>query len=87
LSGKLDLERHSELKAMCAQIMQSGARRVILRLDSVELLSSSVLGLFVRLARDLHERGGKLALSNLSRACANTLYILRMEHALPVYED
>ena len=73
ISGTLDLNAAEEFDAAFQQLVDRGARLVVLDLRSVEFLDSSGLRSIVLASSSLADRGGRLTVSGLSGAAERVL--------------
>ena len=61
--------------------------RLVLELDRVELLQSSLIAQFVLLSKRIHSHGGLLRLCRLSPANQQVLHVCRLDGCLPNYDN
>jgi anti-anti-sigma factor len=59
--------------------------RILLEMDDVHFLSSSVMGELVRLHKRMAVMGGLLHLCGLCPQCAEALHITRLDRVLPTF--
>ncbi|QDU86744.1 STAS domain protein [Pirellulimonas nuda] len=64
---------------------QGAAKQVVLEMNEVTFLSSSLMGELVRLHKRLAVAGGALHLAALRPECAEALHITRLDSVLPVF--
>ena len=61
--------------------------RVVLEMEDIEFLPSSLLGQLVMLQKRVMQRGGALRLCGLSPQCHETLHLCRLDQILPCYQN
>ncbi len=66
-------------------LQQAFIYRVVLELDEVEMLHSSVIAQLVMLAKRIHSHNGMLRLCGLSEANQEVIHICRLGECLPNY--
>lgn len=62
-----------------------GDKKVVLEMNDVTFLSSSLMGELVRLHKRLAVAGGALHLSAMRPECAEALHITRLDSVLPTF--
>lgn len=68
-------------------IEQPGAGNIILDFQNVRFLSSSVLGLLIRVSKKVYERQGQLRLCNISPNILEVFRITRLTKVFDIYPD
>ena len=63
---------------------EAGSKRVKLNFANVEFMSSSMLGLLVKIHKRIAERGGQLSLINLSRNLQKVFKITRLDRVFDI---
>ena len=66
-------------------LQQSFVYRLVLELDELEMLQSSVIAQLVLLAKRIHSHNGMLRLCGLSNANQQVIHICRLDGCLPNY--
>jgi len=67
--------------------LQEGRKDFLFDLENIVYISSSVLGLFITLYKDLKEQGGRLKLVNAQPSVTNLFEITRLDKILEMYND
>ena len=84
LPSDVTTERVEEIEpALAAEI--AGADRLVVDLGVVTFLCSAGLGMLVKASKQLHERGGGLALARPTPAIARLLRMVGLAGVLPVH--
>ncbi|WP_197525717.1 STAS domain-containing protein [Pseudobythopirellula maris] len=73
------------VERLWAAIDERGVRDVVLEMDDVAFLPSSLMGELVRLHKRLATHSGQLRLSGLHEQCADALHITRLDQVLPTF--
>jgi anti-sigma B factor antagonist len=68
-------------------IEQSEKIKLVLDFANVKFLSSSVLGLLIRISKRVYERNGKLRLCNIDRKIYEIFKITRLTKTFDIYKD
>lgn len=66
-------------------LQQSFVYRLVLELDELEMLQSSVIAQLVLLAKRIHSHNGMMRLCGLSSANEQVIHICRLDGCLPNY--
>jgi len=61
--------------------------RLVLEMDQVRLLSSSMMGQLVMLQKRVLQHGGALRLCGLSPQCQQALHLCRLDQVMPNYRN
>jgi anti-sigma B factor antagonist len=81
----------TDIKALQDSILsvveQGGPINLILDFSNVQFLSSSVLGLLIRISKRVYEAGGKLALCNIIPKIFEIFKITRLTNIFDIYDD
>jgi anti-sigma B factor antagonist len=81
----------ADIKALQDSILsiveQAGPIHLILGFSNVHFLSSSVLGLLIRISKRVYETDGKLALCNIIPKILEIFKITRLTNIFDIYED
>ena len=88
LSRVTDEENIEQLGHELYQLVeQYDRRRLVLHLDSVEYVTSSVLGKFITLHRRIHRRNGRLVLCGPTQVVRDALRVSRLIDYFHVTDD
>ncbi|MFH1739972.1 MAG: STAS domain-containing protein [bacterium] len=87
LSGELDFENTVWLRGELHSLLKEGRVKILLDMDSVDLISSYTVGVFVAFARDLRERDGDIKFLRLQRRVRDTFAATRIDHILDLFDD
>lgn len=68
-------------------LQQHFTSRIVLELDEVDRLQSSLMGQLVSLNKRVSTQGGMLRLCGLNQANSDALKASRLDHCLPVFHD
>ena len=81
--GTVDLSLAEKIWSL---LEQSFTYRLVLELDCLELLESSLIGQLVLLSKRIHSHGGMLRLCRLSAQNQQVLHVCRLDGCLPNYD-
>jgi len=84
--SRLDASLATGFRATLKKAMESGCQTLILDLDAVTLVDSTILGVVVGIFRDLPE-GGRLVLCTGSENVASLLHLTHLDRILSVYNS
>ena len=87
LSGELDFENTVWLRGELHGLLKEGRVKILLDMNSVDLISSYTVGVFVAFARDLRERGGDIKFLHLQRRVRDTFAATRIDHILDLFDN
>lgn len=80
-----------DIRALQLSIMsvieQGGRINLIIDFRNVQFLSSSVLGLLIRISKRIYECDGRLALCNIGRKIHEIFKITRLTKIFDIYDD
>jgi anti-sigma B factor antagonist len=68
-------------------IDQSENLKLVLDFGNVRFLSSSVLGLLIRISKRVYEKNGKLRLCNIDKKIYEVFKITRLTKTFDIYQD
>ncbi|MHC4186832.1 MAG: STAS domain-containing protein [Planctomycetota bacterium] len=68
-------------------VEQAGPINLILDFSNVQFLSSSVLGLLIRISKRVYEAGGQLALCSIIPKIFEIFKITRLTNIFDIYDD
>ncbi len=68
-------------------IEQSEHLKLVLDFGNVRFLSSSVLGLLIRISKRVYEKNGKLRLCNIDKKIYEVFKITRLTKTFDIYQD
>jgi anti-sigma B factor antagonist len=86
VTGELDLSTSPQLTDRLQQLMQDGARRVVIDLAGVSFMDSTALGALVVAHRDLSEGGGRLSLAEVRRPVRKVLAITSVDRIIDIFD-
>ncbi|MET7707333.1 STAS domain-containing protein [Micromonospora sp. NPDC005189] len=86
VAGDVDMSTTPELRDQLRQLVESGARVVVVDLTGVGFMDSSGLGVLVVAYKDLRERDGWLALAGVSRAVRTVLSITSVDRVIGIFD-
>jgi len=81
---RLDAALAANFRTVLKKAMESGGSTLVLDLDSVNLVDSTILGVVVGIFRNLPE-GGRLVLCAVSENVASLLHLTHLDRILRVY--
>lgn len=84
--GVLDMTAEPQLRQALQQVIDTGARRVVVDLAEVRLLDSSALGTLVLMFKALREDGGSLCVAAPRPLVRSVLSITSVDRAITVYD-
>lgn len=73
--------------ALWRQLGAPPPTKILIEMDDIHFLSSSVMGELVRLHKRLAVSGGLLHLCNLRPECREALHITRLDRVLPTFDS
>ena len=79
ISGELDLSAADEMRQRLGEVVDGGARSVVVDLLGAGLLDSAALGVLVMFARTLRAAGGELVLVTDDRRILKTIQIAGLD--------
>jgi anti-sigma B factor antagonist len=85
--GVWDMAADPQLRRSLQQVIDAGARRVVVDLTHVRLLDSSGLGTLVFMFKVLREDGGSLCLAAPQPLVRSVLSITSVDRAITVYDS
>ncbi len=72
---------------MWEEMERRWATLLVIEMDEVEFLSSSLMGELVRLYKRIAQRDGAMRLCGLRPECAEALRVCRLDEVLPTYAN
>ncbi len=78
---------HGLIERLWETILSREAHNVVLEMDDVTFLPSSLMGELVRLHKRLATHRGRLRLSGLRHECAEALHMCRLDQVLPAFSN
>lgn len=78
---------HGLIERLWEAIRERKALSVVLEMDDVTFLPSSLMGELVRLHKRLATHSGRLRLSGLRQECAEALHTCRLDRVLPSFDN
>ena len=76
---------HGLIERLWETVDSRGAHNVVLEMNDVTFLPSSLMGELVRLHKRLATHNGRLRLSGLRSECAEALHVCRLDRVLPTF--
>jgi anti-anti-sigma factor len=86
-SLKLGERALDELRGRCCELVARDVLRLVLDLEGVPALDSSVIGVLLQAFTSLRDRGGCCKLLNLGRTPAELLQVVGLLSVFEVYHD
>ena len=68
-------------------IEDKDAIQVVVNFTNVQFLSSSVLGLLIRISKKIYEQGGQLRLCNINAKIFSIFKITRLDKVFDIYDN
>ena len=87
IQGNLEIKLSMELEEVINRQIAEGEKRIVVDLGEVKYLSSSGIRVFVATLRQLDEKGGRLALANLSENARKTLKIVEVMSVFSIFRS
>jgi anti-sigma B factor antagonist len=86
VSGELDMDTRPMLEDLLQEVVDQGARHVVLDFAGVTFMDSSGLGLLVVSLKALRDKGGRLCLAQVQKPVRKVLVLSAVDTVLPVYD-
>jgi anti-sigma B factor antagonist len=86
VSGEIDMDTTPMLEDLLCEVVDAGARHVVLDFAGVSFIDSSGLGLLVSLLKRLRDIGGRLCLAQVQQRVRNVLVLSAVDTVLAVYD-
>ena len=86
VAGELDRDTRDQLQDFLQDVVDGGARQVVLDFAQVTFMDSSGLGLLVHALKGLRAKGGRLCLAAVQEPVRNVLVLSAMDRVLGVYD-
>jgi len=86
VSGVLDMATEPQLRQTLQEVIDAGARRVVVDLAEVELMDSSALGALVLMFKVLRDDGGDLCLAAPRPLVRTVLAVTTVDRAITVHD-
>ncbi|HEX9639530.1 MAG TPA: STAS domain-containing protein [Acidobacteriota bacterium] len=80
-------EKLESIQQQVGELIQKGARRVVINLSAVQMMDSSGVGLLMELNRKLDQQGGILKLAAVQPRIRSLLSMTRLDRVLDVHEN
>jgi anti-sigma B factor antagonist len=87
VSGELDVDTSPMLEDCLREVIDAGARRVVLDFAGVTFMDSSGLSLLVLWLKRLGDLGGRLCLADVQKPVRNVLVVSAVDRVLEVYDS
>lgn len=86
VAGELDMDTRAELEDCLQEVVDAGARQVVLDYTDVTFMDSSGLGLLVSWVKTLNARGGRLCLAAVQQPVQTLLTISAVDRVIDLYD-
>ena len=86
VQGVLDMTAEPQFRTFLQQVIDTGARRVVVDLTGVRLMDSSALGTLVYMFKILRDDGGTLCIAAPQPLVRSVLSITSVDRAIGVYD-
>jgi anti-sigma B factor antagonist len=86
VGGELDMDTTPMLEDALREVVDAGARQVVLDFAGVPFMDSSGLGLLVVSLKRLDDLGGRLCLAQVQAAVRNVMVLSAVDTVLTVYD-
>jgi anti-anti-sigma factor len=88
LTGRLNVGKNlSEAQTLIAELIQFGARKIILDLTGLDYIDSASIGVLVGCNDEMKEAGGQIRLAGAHGPIERTFAVIHMEKIMPVDAD
>jgi anti-sigma B factor antagonist len=87
VSGELDVDTRPRLQTALQQVVDAGARQVVLDLAEVPFMDSSGLGALVDGFKSLQDRGGRLSLAAVREPVRTVLALSAVDQLVGLYDS
>jgi len=86
VGGTLDMDTTAQLQDFVQDVVDAGARQIVLDFAEVTFMDSSGLGLLVDQKKRLELKGGRLCLAAVQEAVRNIMVLSAVDHVLDLYD-
>lgn len=86
VSGEVDMYTAPRLKECLVDLVDGGARRIVVDLSAVTFIDSTALGVLIGGVRRLHGTGGAMALVVTSRPVERVLSITGLDRVFSIHD-
>ncbi|WKU03939.1 STAS domain-containing protein [Micromonospora sp. HUAS LYJ1] len=86
VAGDLDMSTTPQLRERLREVVEGGARVVVVDLTGVGFMDSSGLGALVVAYRELRERNGWLGLAGVRRSVRTVLSITSVDQVITIFD-
>ena len=86
VAGELDMETGPQLQDLLRDVVDAGARRLVLDFTGVPFMDSSGLGLLVDVVKLLRDRDGRLCLAAVQEPVRNVLVLSAVDQVVDVFD-
>ena len=86
VSGELDMDTRPQLRDFIREVVEGGARQVLLDFAEVTFMDSSGLGLLVDSLKLLRAKGGRLCLAAVQQSVRNVLVLSAVDQVVDLYD-
>lgn len=84
VSGEVDMYTAPQLKQCLLDLIDAGARKIVVDLSAVSFIDSTALGVLIGGVRRLHAAGGAMALVVTSRSVERVLSITGLDRVFSI---
>ena len=86
VGGEIDMDTTPMLEDLLQEVVDAGARHVVLDLAGVTFMDSSGLNLLVMSLKRLRDAGGRLCLAHVQKPVRSVLVLSAVDTVLDVYD-
>lgn len=86
VAGELDMDTRAQLQDVLRDVVDAGARHLVLDFAGVTFMDSSGLGLLADVIKLLRHRGGRLCLAAVREPVRNVLVLSALDEVVGVYD-
>ena len=87
VAGELDMDTSPQLEDFLQEVVDGGARQVVLDYTDVTFMDSSGLGVLVTWVKTLQNRGGRLCVAAVPRQVRDVLMLSAVDRVVDVYDS
>ncbi|HHV71846.1 MAG TPA: STAS domain-containing protein [Clostridia bacterium] len=86
LEGEITYVNSNGVKNQIRSLMDEEIKMLVLDLGGVPFMDSAGIGVIVSLLKEMHVRGGKIALAGIQPNVGKVFWITKLDKVLPIYE-
>lgn len=87
IEGRLDHEGSKIFDERVTQLIEAGERNLVVDFQGVDFLASMGLRALIKPYQTLAQKGGKIAVANLSDSVRTVFRLAGIEKAVPIYDS